>query len=54
LKPLQIQNLKIKTWETEHIISPPSKKVEGHVPRVAHLIAPMITPSQRLLVAVNS
>ena len=32
LKPLQIQNLKRKTWGTWHIIPPPSEKVWGTRP----------------------
>jgi len=30
-------------WGTWHIMSPPSEKVGGHVPRVPHQIAPMDT-----------
>jgi len=42
LKSLQIQNLERKKWGTWHIMSPPSEKVGGHVPRVPHQIAPML------------
>jgi len=32
---------KAKSGGTWHIMSPPSKKKAGHVPRVPHQIAPM-------------
>jgi len=38
-----LQNLKRKCWGTWYIISPLSEKVGGNVPRVPHLIAPMLT-----------
>jgi len=46
LKPLQIRNLREESGGTWHIMSPPSKNVGGHVPRVPHQIAPMLSSNQ--------